>query len=174
LQIIPPLEGLEDKILLFKTGAVKIPAPTGTSAEREALAQGIKAQLPAFLQRLSTHKIPDELKHPRFGVKGYQHPEIARMVWSFSREDELFGLASECKAQSLRANGDSPGWDTSDLTAGQIYSAIYACDCLRDSLRKCCGSPRVAGRLLTTLAERNDGMVTSRVLQGRILYTLKA
>jgi hypothetical protein len=167
LAIVPPLDGLEDKVMLFKCELVTMPLPGDEPAQREARAAAVEAQLPAFVDRLHHHKIRTDLRHPRFGIKGFLHPEIAKMVRELDKEQEFLELIIEGKRKSS-------GWDLTDRDAGDIYSELHAVDYLRDGLRKCCGSGPVAGKLLTALAGRNDGIVTGKKQSARrVTYTIK-
>jgi hypothetical protein len=75
LKIIPPLYGLDDKLVLFKCMLAPMPMPTGDIQCRHAFAAMIRAQLPAFIDSLLEFKIPPALYHERFGIKGYMHPQ---------------------------------------------------------------------------------------------------
>jgi len=165
LAIVPPLDGLEDKVMLFKCEHVTMPFPGDEIAQREARAAAVKAKLAAFVDRLHDHNIPADLRHPRYGIKGFKHPEIAKLVRQLDKEQEFLELIRERKR-------NNPGWILTDLTAGEIYNEIFEQKSLQDALRKCSGSSVSAGRLLSALVERKDRIVTSRLIRGEVLYTI--
>lgn len=166
LAIIPPLDGLEDKVMLFKCDIVKMPLPSSGPAERKARASAIRAQLPAFVDFLINHKIRADLVDERFGIKGFRYPEIEKMVRELSKEDEFLKLIEERQL-------NNPSWTLNDVRAGEIYRDISNTDYLRDALRKCCGSPAHAGKLLTALADRANGIVSiSRTSGSTVFYTI--
>jgi hypothetical protein len=165
LRIVPPLEGLDDKILLFKCDLCPMPMPTGTPVEREKFKVAIRAGLPAFLYNVLSFKVPADLRHERFGVKGYMHPELAKTVRDLEPEQELLELVTDYKAAV-------PTLVLADITAAELHATLYERQHLRDQLRSIAQSPRSLGKLLGKLADRNDGIVTLRWVRGLRIWTM--
>jgi hypothetical protein len=157
LRIVPPLEGLDDKLFLFKCELCPMPMPTGTPVERETFRAAIQAELPAFLHKVLSVKVPADLRHERFGVKGYMHPELVKTVRELEAEEELLELIGDCQ-QTL------PAMSLEDITAAELHEALYGRENLRDQLRSIAKSPRSLGKLLGKLAERKDGIVAKSTL----------
>jgi hypothetical protein len=165
LRIIPPLDGLSDKVMLLKCALAEMPMPTAQTGQYKAFADAIRSEIPALIDRILEFKISDQMRHERFGIKGYMHRELARMVHRLDREEELLELIREHK----RCN---PQWILEDLSAGEIHGELFDQDNLRDAVRRIAWTPNFAGKLLTRLAERNDGVVTTKILDGYRVYSI--
>jgi hypothetical protein len=159
LRIIPPLVGLEDKILLFKCELHPMPMPTATVAERKLFRDAIGAELPALLDHVLSFKIQPHLHHERFGVRGYIHPDLARMVRELDPEEELLELVRDCRKAV-------PQMVLHDVTAGELHEKIDERHNLRPQLLSIAKSPHRLGRLLAKLADRKDGTVIKGAVAG--------
>src|SRR5271165_1600665 len=146
LRIIPPLDGLEDKVMLFKCALAPMPMPTAEPAQYKAFQDVIRAETGALIDRILEFKIPDSLRHQRFGVKGFLHPELARNVNMLGTEESLLGLIRDHKRHK-------PEWILSDISAGEIHAELFKQDNLREALRKIAYSPMSVGKLLAKLVE---------------------
>jgi hypothetical protein len=167
LRIIPPLDGLEDKLLLLKCDLHPMPMPTAAPAEYKAFGDALGAELPAFIHNLLAFKIPDQLRHERFGVKGHLCPELARMVHQLDPEEEVLELIRDAKKAVPQMNLD-------DVTANEVHQKIHEQNNLRPQLLSIAKGPRRLGWLLGKLADRNDGTVTKTTLnRGYQEWTIK-
>lgn len=95
LWVLPEMTGsTADKAIILKAHKaenprVKLPGVN----EREAFRQQIEKALPAFIQQeLLDWKIPDELKNGRYGIKAYQHKELAEALHQMSDEARLLEM----------------------------------------------------------------------------------
>jgi hypothetical protein len=166
LKIIPPLDGLEDKLMLFKCALASMPMPTGDITARQKFAAAIKGELPAFIDSLLSFKIPSDLYHERFGIKGYMHPELVRMVRKLDCEEDLLRLIRDAKKLS-------PQIDLALITAAELHKSLFEIESLREHLLSITRSPSWVGQLLNKLADRNDGTVTlNTVVKGYQHYTI--
>ena len=152
LKIIPPLDGLEDKLMLFRCALADMPMPTGDIQSRHEFAAAIRAELPAFIDSLLSFKIPSGLYHERFGIKGYLHPELVRMVRKLDSEEDLLELIKDARKLSPQLN-------LTLITAAELHQRLYKIKNLRQHLLAITRSPRWLGQLLSKLANRNDGIV---------------
>lgn len=166
LKIIPQLHGLEDKILLFKCEYSSMPMTTADPGARAKFAAAIRAELPALLHSVLGFKIPDVLKHERFGIKGYMHHDLLRLVRQLDPEEDLLVLIRDAKKLL-------PTLDLDRITAAELHNSLFAEINLRDWLRNLAYSPRRLGQLLGKLAERNDGVVSrGNLIDGYQQYTI--
>lgn len=53
-----------------------MPMPTNTPRDQEAFWETLQAELPAFVQFLEEHTIPEALRDTRFGICTYHHPDL--------------------------------------------------------------------------------------------------
>jgi len=166
LKIIPPLDGLEDKLLLFKCAFKQMPFPTGDIICRRNFAIKIRAALPAFIDSVLNFKISKALSHERFGIKGYMDPELKRMVRKLDPEEDLLELIRDARKLS-------PDLDVSLVTAAELHKSLFEIENLREHLLSITRSPRWIGQLLGKLADRNDGTVERKVIvQGEQRWTV--
>jgi hypothetical protein len=106
------------------------------------------------------------MTHERFGIKGYMHPELVRMVRKLDREEDLLGLIKDAKKLS-------PDLDLALITAAELYKGLFEIENLREHLLTITCSPRWLGQLLGKLADRNDGVVErNAIVQGQQHYTI--
>lgn len=122
IQVVPIMEDdLHNKIILLSCHKFDWPMPFVTAEDKEALTAVIQSELPAFMDFLLTYEIPETVRDERYGVRGWQHPEIMRKVNQVSPEgmlnaiiagwmtkessDEWEGTASQLRSQ-LVADGD--------------------------------------------------------------------
>jgi hypothetical protein len=170
LKIIPPLDGLENKLMLFRCALAAMPMPTGDPQARAKFATAIRAQLPAFIDSLLKFKIPADLHHERFGIKGYLHPELIRMVRRLDPEEEALELIRDAKLISLKKSSPI---DLIAVAAAELHEILHKIKNLRDQLLKTANSPRRLGQLLGKLADRIDGTVDrNTIVQGNQRYTI--
>jgi hypothetical protein len=166
LKIIPPLDDLENKLMLFKCTLADMPMPTGDIKARQRFIAAIRAEIPAFIDSLLSFKIPSDLYHERFGIKGYLHPELVRLVRKLDREEDLLRLIRDAKKLS-------PQIDLALITATELHKSLFDIKSLREHLLSITQSPNWVGQLLNKLADRNDGTVTlNTVVRGYQHYTI--
>jgi hypothetical protein len=94
MRVLPLLTpDLKDKIMLFHVGQKALPMPTTTLEERAAFRAAIAAELPAYAwYLLHEHVIAEELQAVRFGVKEWQHPELAKELFEDTPAAEMLML----------------------------------------------------------------------------------
>jgi hypothetical protein len=170
LKIIPPLDGLENKLLLFRCSLAAMPMPTGSPQARAKFAAAIRAELPAFIDSLLKFKIPQALHHERFGIKGYLHSELIRMVRRLDPEEKALEMI---RAAKLITSTKKFPIDLTKVTTAELYHSLHKIKSLRDQLSEIARSPVRLGQLLGLLADRNDGTVyRSTIVQGDQRWTI--
>lgn len=96
LLVLPPIDqDTEDKIMLLKVNAAEMPMPQETSADRERFWHTLINELSAFVDFLLKWEIPQELRHSRWGIRHYHHPDILAAVDEVSDEIRLLNLIDE-------------------------------------------------------------------------------
>lgn len=96
LLMLPPIDqDTEDKIILLKVNETTMPMPLETNEERQAFWATLVAELPAFIDFLFKWEIPKELRHSRWGITHYHHPDILAAVDEVSDEIRLLNLIDE-------------------------------------------------------------------------------
>lgn len=100
LMILPPIsdsenDSLGDKIILLRAKLADMPMPTETLEEREVFWQTLISELPAFLHFLLNWEVPNEMRHPRYGMKTWHHPELLLALDALAPETRLLSLIDE-------------------------------------------------------------------------------
>jgi hypothetical protein len=155
LKIIPPLDDLGNKLMLCRCSLAPMPMPTGNPQARAKFAAALRAELPAFIDSLLQFKIPANLYHERFGIKGYLHPELIHMVRQLDPEQEALELI---RAAKLCSSTTKP-IDLTAVTSAELHKSLFKVKNLRDQLLRTARSPVRLGQLLGRLADRHDGTV---------------
>lgn len=97
LQVIPPLDAdLSDKVILLRAAPITPPVDTSSPQGRAELQRIIRAELPAFADRLTSYTVPDHLHDSRSGILAWRDPELAEAVEATSparRMEELLAAA---------------------------------------------------------------------------------
>lgn len=117
LMVMPPIDGdIKDKLLMLKgyrrpkppfeittdtppeEACWPMPMPTRTPAEKAALRDRWRAELPAFLWwLLEEYKMPSHVSGGRFGPRDWQHPQILERLEQFSPHVRLWQLLDSSK-----------------------------------------------------------------------------
>jgi hypothetical protein len=94
MRVLPLLTpDLKDKIMLFHVGQKELPMPTTTLEERAAFRAAVAAELPAYAHwLLHEHVIAEEISATRFGVREWQHPELAKELFEDTPAAEMLML----------------------------------------------------------------------------------
>jgi hypothetical protein len=100
MMVLPPMndsahDSLSDKIILLSAQKADMPLPTVENEEWQMFWRTLVAELPAFLNFLVNWNIPHELRHPRFGVKAWQHPRLLAALDELAPETRLLVLIDE-------------------------------------------------------------------------------
>lgn len=93
LMVLPPLEGISDKVMLFRAHKTEMPMSTETLEQWGAFMALIDAEMPAFVYFiLNRFEIPESLRCGRYGVKHFHHQELLDMMSVLSPETKLLEL----------------------------------------------------------------------------------
>jgi hypothetical protein len=100
LMILPPIsdseqDSLGDKIILVRAKLAEMPMPSETLEQRDAFWQTLMSELPAFLHFLLEWELPQGIRHPRYGMKTWHHPELLLAVDALAPETRLLSLIDE-------------------------------------------------------------------------------
>jgi hypothetical protein len=100
MMVLPPMsdsahDSLGDKIILLSAQKAEMPLPTVENEEWQMFWRTLSAELPAFVDFLVNWNIPDEFRHPRFGVKAWQHPRLLAALDALAPETRLLVLIDE-------------------------------------------------------------------------------
>jgi len=93
LIMLPPLEeSIEDKIMLLKVGVAVMPMDSDSPRGRVDFWDGLRAEIPGFIQFVEKYEIPKEYKESRFGIRAFQHPELVEILTEMTHENRLMEL----------------------------------------------------------------------------------
>jgi hypothetical protein len=89
-------ETLKDKLIILKTLPEATVKLVGRIGGKEAFAEKIREELPAYLYwLLYEFQIPEELRETRFGLQAYQNPEIVEAVEELTPQMLLLNYMEE-------------------------------------------------------------------------------
>jgi hypothetical protein len=100
MMVLPPMtdseqDSLSDKLFLLRARKVEMPMPTAEQHEREAFWRTLVSQLPAFIHFLLNWQIPEDLRHSRFGIKTWHHPQLLAALEALAPETRMVDLIDE-------------------------------------------------------------------------------
>jgi hypothetical protein len=171
LMILPPIsdsehDSLGDKIILLRAKLADMPMPTETLEEREVFWQTLIAELPAFLHFLLKWEVPKAVRHPRYGVKTWHHPELLLALDALAPETRLLSLIDEVLftdhennhghfISRSKANGSWEG------TAEELERMLRAHEAFGYEAQKLFSWPTACGTYLGRLAKKHPRRVES-------------
>ena len=100
MMVLPPMsdveeDSLSDKLFLLRTLKAEMPMPTAEHDQRKAFWSTLIAELPAFVQSLTNWKVPEHLRHGRFGIRTWQHPKLLAALDALAPETRLLAIIDE-------------------------------------------------------------------------------
>jgi hypothetical protein len=166
MMVLPPMsdsahDSLADKIILLSAQKAEMPLPTVENEEWQMFWRTLSAELPAFVDFLVNWKIPDEFRHPRFGVKAWQHPRLLAALDALAPETRLLVLIDEV---IFTETEDPPGTKNGirreekwEGTAEQLERrlCVYFSDCSNEA-RRLLSWPSATGTHLGRLAHNTQ------------------
>ena len=172
LLVLPPLtDDITDKIIALKVNKMPMPMPTGTSEEAAQFWSRLVGELPAFAQWLEDWTIPAHIADSRYGVAGYQHPEIVEKLSDTCPENRLMAMVDD-EIYGNQFNREPWSGTSAELERRLLRDTS---DC-RDEARRmfgwsgACGT--YLGRLEKSKAEHVVGRISSRRVNGVRHYTI--
>lgn len=118
-------EDTADKFIFLKTGPKKSEV---LKEDKSANALQIAMELPAFARFLTHFKIPEDCKDPnnRFGVRGWQHPELLRLTASNISSNTVLEALALIFSSDYRKAASKAGIAHWTGTALQLFQKIQA------------------------------------------------
>lgn len=93
LLVLPSLDSdVKDKIILLRANAVNFEKRVKRFGSFAAWEIAARDQLPAFVHKLRTWKVPDSLADTRYGVVSFHDPDLVQEVDDLSDEERLLAL----------------------------------------------------------------------------------
>jgi hypothetical protein len=137
LMILPPMtdseqDSLADKVILLQAQKVVMPMPSEGLEERGAFWAALVAELPAFLDYLKHWTVPEELRHSRYGIKTYQHPDLLAALGELAPETRLLSLIDAVIFPENTDGGfvivrQNPWWDgTAEQMERELCNSNYS------------------------------------------------
>jgi hypothetical protein len=149
---LPALDAaFADKIIYLKCYAPPAPFYDGdTPGAREAFAQTIRDELPAFLGLVDELEIPEELRKPRFGVREWHHPSVLELL----DEGDPLRPIGECLERWIASW--AVGEDTRELPTVALFAELDDSSDGNLARHKICSGPKHLGHQLAKLALTPD------------------
>ena len=166
LMILPPLdESLIDKIIMLKVDVPDFPLDSSGVVNRADLWNTIKDELPGLIDHIEQFKISGENLDTRFGLKGFQHPELMDALEELNPEGKLLELIDQ------HLVSDNKSWEgtTINLEAELLDSDS---DCRRQA-EKILKHPMAVKNYLMHLKKKYPNRISTRESNGKSLWVIR-
>lgn len=166
LLALPPLDSdVKDKLMILKVSPAAFPWPSDRFPDSNAYFRQLKTELPAFLFWLLRWRVPESIKHQRYGIASYHHPDLVKSVDDLSPEWRLWELVVHHLGDGL----NDREWTGSAL---DLVRALREADRNRE-VDDVCRWDTACGQFLGKLAHKTPDRVSAAVgAQNKKLYTL--
>lgn len=144
---------IKDKLIVLRCKFGESVMPTNTSDERAAYLTQITSELPAFLEMLLNHEIPEHIRGQRTGVQSYINPKIADRMEESAPEIILVELIQGAFKAGIIHTRINPWRGTAMELHGQLTD--NECPNWRVAADRF-GGARSMGVYLARLAEQSD------------------
>jgi hypothetical protein len=172
LMILPPIsdseqDSLGDKIILVRAKLAEMPMPSETLEQRGAFWRTLMSELPAFLHFLLNWEVPKEMRHPRYGMKTWHHPELLLALDALAPETRLLSLIDEIffrDHMEKLGNGIRAGYRAKDRwegTAEELENRLRADEAFGYEAQKLFSWPTACGTYLGRLGKKHPTRVES-------------
>ena len=167
LMVLPPLDSnMRDKLILLRARRPAcFPATPDPDHWRTFKARCL-AELPAFLHWLTHWEIPAEIRHARYGVASWQHPDLAASLDDLHPYQRLLSLLDLAKPWH-----DTPAEIEWSGSVEELERALRTFDA--ELTAKIFRGNTSAGILLATCEQRHPGRFSKRTVCGRSVWTIK-
>jgi hypothetical protein len=165
LVMLPPLdESLQDKIMLFRVNAAKMPMPSNSPEDRDLFWNTIKSELPAFINFLQEWEIPESLVDSRFGIEAYQDPDLVKGLEVMSHEQRLMDLM-----EMTILEGDK----TFEGTLTELEASLTSDYCFGRQFVKLLSFPNAMQTYMSRLKQKQPDRISYRQSNGQGLWLIK-
>jgi len=167
LAVIPPIdESLKDKMIILLARSVPRHVPSGMT-ERQWLEDVLKRELPAFLFSVDSAIVPEDMRDPRSGVAGWQHPDVLDALNAISPEERLLEMIDGLGFDPVRVGSI---WVGSALSLEGDLRGKYASEVGRMTER----NPGAIGLYLGRLSVRHPKRIVRRRTGANNLWRISA
>jgi hypothetical protein len=103
-------DSVAEKIMLFRAREFEWPMPMDTDEQKAIFRKALSSELPAFVWHLEREfRLPDALRHSRYSVATWHHPELLEVLHSLSPENKLLSLLDRA-GQALFGDAGNDFW----------------------------------------------------------------
>lgn len=170
LMVLPPLDGIADKVILLRVYPGPMPMLTETLDQWKAFNAVLHAELPALVHFLLREwQVPRELKCDRFGATHYHQPDLVRMMSALAPETKLLELID-----TRLFPPSATSWTTWRGKASELESELFSPNSgVVHEARKLLIYHTACGQYLSRLEDAHQDRISRRVLQGCTLWEIK-
>jgi hypothetical protein len=152
--VLPPMDdSLKEKIMVFHCYKGAIPEEIEDPWESD-FKNTLVNQMPFFLHWLVNIEIPQELRHPRYGVRTYHNDEIMNKLGRVENEFDFWDIVVSCYM-----NEEDPGEEMKEflVTTSDLQAVILKQRPYLGNSKGLLSSTVSCGIQLKKIADRNDG-----------------
>ena len=169
LLVLPPLDmGIRDKFILFAIADGPPPMPINSIGDRDAMWKALVAELPAFLWFLQQWEIPQDLRHPRYGVREFHHPQLLAALRQTAPEERLLEIIDITLFNSMDSSIAEP-WQGGAL---DLEQELLRTDFQRE-ITALFSFNGASGTYLRRLSNDHPDRISSTVVRGRTRWVIR-
>jgi len=169
LLVLPPLDmGIRDKFILFAIADGPPPMPINSIGDRDAMWKALVAELPAFLWFLQQWEIPQDLRHPRYGVREFHHPQLLTALRQTAPEERLLEIIDVTIFNGMDASIAEP-WRGGAL---DLEQELLRSDFQRE-VSALFSFNAASGTYLRRLSNEHPDRISSTVVRGRTRWLIQ-
>jgi hypothetical protein len=169
LLVLPPLDmGIRDKFILFAITDGPPPMPINSIGDRDAMWKALVAELPAFLWYLQDWEIPLEIRHPRYGVKEFHHPQLLVALRQTAPEERLLEIIDITVFNGMDSSIAEP-WQGGAL---ELEQELLRTDFQRE-VTALFSFNGASGTFLRRLSNDHPDRISSTVVRGRTRWLIR-
>ena len=169
LLVLPPLDmGIRDKFILFAITGGPPPMPINSIGDRDAMWKALVAELPAFLWFLQQWEIPQGLRHPRYGVREFHHPQLLAALRQTAPEERLLEIIDITVFNGMDSSIAEP-WQGVAL---ELEQELLRSDFQRE-VTALFSFNGASGTFLRRLSNDHPDRLSSTVVRGRTRWVIR-
>ena len=169
LLVLPPLDmGIRDKFILFAITDGPPPMPINSIGDRDAMWKALVAELPAFLWFLQQWEIPQDLRHPRYGVREFHHPQLLAALRQTAPEERLLEIIDITVFNGMDSSIAEP-WQGGAL---ELEQELLRSDFQRE-VTALFSFNGASGTFLRRLSNDHPDRISSTVVRGRTRWAIR-
>lgn len=169
LMVMPPIEGIADKVILLRAFSGPMPMATETLEQWGAFMALLEGELPALVHFLLREwQIPEAYRCSRYGVTHYHHPDLLEMMSVLAPETKLLELID-----ARLFPKDASLWSEWEGLASELEAELCGpSSAVAHEARKLLLYNSACGQYLGRLEKMHPDRISHRISTGRNVWQI--